>query len=99
MSDEMEITSASSSEALLREGLKAWEQGQREEALRRLRQAVGADLRRPEPWYWMGCLYEEAIDRVSAAYCYYLANDTRQYLPALAALRRLGYLDLTVEQP
>jgi tetratricopeptide (TPR) repeat protein len=79
-------------QALIEAGLQAWEQDKHEEAQGLLRRAAAADLRRPESWYWIGCIKEEVGDLRSAVYCYYLANDIRRYGPALDALRRLGYL-------
>ena len=82
----------SAADQLIQQGLRTWEQGRPEEALLLFRRAVGADLRRPEPWYWIGCLKEEGGDKISAAYCYYLAHDIRRYGPAREALKRLGYM-------
>jgi tetratricopeptide (TPR) repeat protein len=79
-------------QAMIEEGLQAWEQERYEDAQRLLRSAAAADLRRPECWYWIGCIKEKVGDLRSAVYCYYLANDIRRYGPALDALRRLGYL-------
>ena len=86
-------------ETLLIQGLEAWEGGRHEEAQGLLQRAAVADLRHPEPWYWMGCLYEEQQDPKSAAYCYYLANDMLHFEPALDALQRLGYLSRATHSP
>jgi hypothetical protein len=84
---------ASRADELLQAALKAWEASDPAAALALLKRAAGADLRRPEPWYWMGRVHEEAQDRAAAGYCYYFSNDLRRYPPALDALRRLGFLD------
>ena len=90
---------ATPAECLLIEGLDAWEQGKTEDAKELLRRSAVADLRHPEPWYWMGCLYEEQGESKSAAYCYYLSNDMRHFEPALDALHRLGYLSRATHSP
>jgi hypothetical protein len=79
-------------DTLLQAGLRAWEEGDVAQALTLMRKAACADLRRPEAWYWMGRVHEEAQDRAAAGYCFYFANDIQRYAPALDALRRLGYL-------
>jgi Tfp pilus assembly protein PilF len=79
-------------ETALDQALSLWQSGNDEQALGLLRRAVGADLRRPEPWYWMGRIHEHAKDPIKAAYCYYMANDLRRHEPSREALRRLGYL-------
>ena len=83
---------AEPAESLLVLGLQAWQRGAHEEAKGLLQRAAVADLRHPEPWYWLGCLHEEQQDPKSAAYCYYLAHDMKYFEPALDALHRLGYL-------
>ena len=85
-------TPAELADAALEQALSLWQSGNDEQALGLLRRAAGADLRRPEPWYWMGRVHEHAKDPVKAAYCYYLANDIRRHEPSREALRRLGYL-------
>jgi hypothetical protein len=57
-----------------------------------LRQSAVRDLRRPEPWYWMGRIQEETRDPLGAAYSYFMARD-RHYEPASVALRRMGRLE------
>jgi tetratricopeptide (TPR) repeat protein len=79
-------------QAFLEQGIRAKSAGQRQQALALLKQAAGADLTRPEPWYWMGEIYEAALDRRGAAWCYYLADEIGYYPPALEALSRMGYL-------
>jgi hypothetical protein len=78
----------------LAQGLEAFNRSLFDEALALFRRAAGNDLRRAEPWYWMGRVQEEKNDRVAAGYCYGLAMSLgHNYLPARDAMRRLGYLD------
>jgi hypothetical protein len=78
----------------LEQGLEAFNHNALDEAMALFRRAAGNDLRRPEPWYWMGRVQEERNDRVSAGYCYGLAMSLGHHcLPARDAMRRLGYLE------
>ena len=80
-------------ERYLNQGLEAFGRDHFDEAMALLRRAAGNDLRRAEPWYWMGRVQEEKQDRVSAGYCYGLALClSHGGTPARDALRRLGYL-------
>jgi len=90
---ELQSKTTSPFERYLDQGLLAFSQDHFDEAMALLRRAAGNDLRRAEPWYWMGRVQEEKQDRVSAGYCYGLAMSLgHQYAPARDALRRLGYL-------
>jgi hypothetical protein len=83
---------AGSLEGHLGQALNAWSSGSRERALDLLRHAAVRDLGRPEPWYWIGRIQEEAGDPLGAAYSYFMARD-RRYEPASVALRRMGRLE------
>jgi hypothetical protein len=75
----------------LGEALNVWSSGQSGQALELLRRAAVCDLRRPEPWYWIGRIQEETHDPLGAAYSYFMARD-RHYEPATVALSRMGRL-------
>jgi hypothetical protein len=79
-------------ETLLGQALAARSSGRQEAALELLRQAAVCDLRRPEPWYWIGRIQEELRDPMGAAYSYFMARDRGRYEPASVALRRMGHL-------
>jgi DNA-binding response OmpR family regulator len=58
-----------------------------------LKSAMLRDLTRPEPYYYLGELYESAGDLNQAARYYYSALDARNtFEAARLALKRLGYL-------
>lgn len=80
-------------DSLLAQGLSAFNQGDLEPAIQLFRRAAGSDLKRSEPWYWLGRVQEERGDRPSAGYCYELAMTLGHgYGPAREAMARLGYL-------
>jgi DNA-binding NtrC family response regulator len=61
------------------------------EARAYLKTAMLCDLRRPEPYYWLGHLCEAEGDLRQAAQYYYMALDANQtFQPAREALTRLG---------
>jgi len=64
------------------------------EARAYLKTAMLRDLTRPEPYYWLGYLYEDEGDTRQAAHYYYMALDVNQtFQPAREALQRLGRFD------
>lgn len=64
------------------------------EARAYLKTALLRDIRRPEPSYWLGRLYEAEGDIRQAAHYYYLALDAdHTFQPARDALVRLGRID------
>lgn len=61
------------------------------EARSYLKIALQHDNMRPEPYYWLGHLYEVEGDRQQATYYYHMAfNADETFRPAGAALARLG---------
>jgi two-component system, OmpR family, alkaline phosphatase synthesis response regulator PhoP len=61
------------------------------EARAYLKTAMLHDPQRPEPYYWLGYLYEAEGDLRQAAHYYYMALDVyHTFQPALDALTRLG---------
>jgi DNA-binding NtrC family response regulator len=61
------------------------------EARAYLKTAMLHDPQRPEPYYWLGYLYEVEGDSRQAAHYYYMALDvSHTFQPALEALPRLG---------
>lgn len=61
------------------------------EARNYLRMAMQDDNMRPEPYYWLGHLYEIEGDQQQATYYYHIAfNADETFRPAGAALTRLG---------
>ncbi|HTB23160.1 MAG TPA: hypothetical protein VK914_10690 [bacterium] len=79
-------------ETLLGQALASRSSGRHERALDLLRQAAVRDLRRPEPWYWIGRIQEELHDSMGAAYSYFMSRERGRYEPASVALRRMGHL-------
>jgi len=79
-------------DALLQTALKAVAAGRSGEARALLRRAVVADLRRAEPWYWLGALHEQTQDIPRAAQAYYMALELGRSVPAREALLRLGLI-------
>ena len=85
---------ASRCDERLAEGLRAFERGDPAAALLSFRKAAANDLRRAEPWYWMGRVQEDGGDRIAAGYCYSLAMELGVgYGPARQAMQRLGFLE------
>jgi len=61
------------------------------EARAYLKTAMLSDLARPEPYYWLGYIFEAEGDLRQAAQYYYMAVDANHtFQPALDALARLG---------
>lgn len=59
-----------------------------------LKAAMTRALDRPEPYYWLGFLWEREGDQKRAVQYYYMAVSARHdYLPAVDALKRLGKLN------
>jgi len=78
-------------DALLHLAELAWSRKAYIEARAYLKTALLRDLTRPEPYYWLGFLYESEGDIRQAAHYYYLALDANQtFQPARDALKRLG---------
>ena len=81
-------------DALLHLAELAWSRKAYIEARAYLKTALLRDLTRPEPYYWLGFLYESEGDLRQAAHYYYLALDANQtFQPARDALTRLGRID------
>ena len=81
-------------DALLHLAELAWSRKAYIEARAYLKTALLRDLTRPEPYYWLGFLYESEGDIRQAAHYYYLALDANQtFQPARDALTRLGRID------
>jgi len=81
-------------DALLHLAELAWSRKAYIEARAYLKTALLRDLTRPEPYYWLGFLYESEGDIRQAAHYYYLALDANQtFRPARDALKRLGRID------
>ena len=76
------------------EGILHFEGGRMEQALAAFKRAVVKAFDQPEPWFWMGRVYEESGDRVLAAHSYYMACDRgRRHMPSIEGIKRLGYHD------
>ena len=81
-------------DALLHLAELAWGRKAYVEARAYLKTALLRDLTRPEPYYWLGFLYESEGDVRQAAHYYYLALDASlTFRPARDALTRLGRID------
>ena len=81
-------------DALLHLAELAWGRKAYVEARAYLKTALLRDLTRPEPYYWLGFLYESEGDVRQAAHYYYLALDASlTFRPARDALTRLGWID------
>jgi DNA-binding response OmpR family regulator len=64
------------------------------EARAYLKTAMLHDPGRPEPYYWLGFLYEDEGDTRQALHYYYMALDVHHtFQPALDALTRLGRIN------
>lgn len=85
----------SRTDAWLDQGLRFCDEGQWAEALAAFRKAAASDLRRSEPWHWMGRVQECLREPGQAAYCYFMAYGLDRHAPSAAALGRLGFLKLT----
>jgi hypothetical protein len=79
--------------ASLKNGLKAFESTDFEDAKRFFQKAIFENLGRPEPWFQLGAIQEALSNTKGSAYMYYMALDiNHSYLPARQALTRLGYI-------
>jgi predicted Zn-dependent protease len=87
------ITSPRSYKEFLLQGIHAMEEGKLADAMALLKKSAVADFSHPEPWYWMGRIYEREGKKESAGYAFYMALDLNGlFQPAREALEKLGYL-------
>ena len=78
---------------LLQRAVLDLEMHREDEALLKLREAVGLQPANADAWFWLGRCKEELQDRPGAGYCYTFALSCAQrHSLAREALKRLGYL-------